>query len=84
LLRKQGIETSYMRLRALPLGETAHEFIGKYQQHYVVELNFDGQMHKLLQLHAPEHATRLNSVAHCDGLPLTAQFITDAIVAKEQ
>ncbi len=83
LLQQQGVETGYMRVRALPLEETARQFIEQYDEIYVVELNFDGQMHKLLQLHVPERAALLRSVAHCDGLPLTAQFVCNAITAKE-
>ncbi len=84
MLREQGVETSYMRLRALPLGEEVREFIGQHDVCYVVELNFDGQMHQLVQLHTPEYAMRLRSIAHCDGLPLTARFISEKITAKEQ
>ncbi|MDQ2808825.1 MAG: 2-oxoacid:acceptor oxidoreductase subunit alpha [Chloroflexota bacterium] len=83
-LRAAGIETSYMRLRALPLNETVREFIAAHEVVYVVELNFDGQMRQLLQLHCPEHAAQLRSVAHCDGLPLTARFVTEAILEQEQ
>lgn len=83
-LRKQGIETSYLRLRALPLEETVREFSAKYDHVYVVELNFDAQMKQLLQLHMPEMATRFISVNKCDGLPLTAQFICENIVEKEK
>lgn len=84
VLRQQGIETSYLRLRALPLEETVREFTAKYDHVYVVELNFDGQMHQLLQLYMPEMAMRLRSIAKCDGLPLTAQFISEQIVEKER
>jgi 2-oxoglutarate ferredoxin oxidoreductase subunit alpha len=83
LRNQQGIETSYMRLRALPLGEEVREFIAEYDRLYVIELNTDGQMHKLLQLHTPEYATRLVSMAHNDGLPLTPRLVTDKINEME-
>ncbi len=83
-LRARGVETSYMRLRALPLGEAASAFIDRYERVYVVELNQDGQMHQLLQLHAPEQAVRLRSVRICNGLPLTAKFVTEGILAHEE
>jgi len=83
-LRKQfGIEASYMRLRALPLGEEVSEFIEQHQRVYVVEMNTDGQMHSLLQLHAPEQAAKLISVAYNDGLPLTARFVAERIYDME-
>jgi 2-oxoglutarate ferredoxin oxidoreductase subunit alpha len=74
-LRAQGLPTSYMRVRAMPLGEPAREFVARHRVCVVVELNQDGQLRQLLQLHCPEHATKLLSVAHGDGLPLTAEFV---------
>ncbi len=82
-LRQQGIESSYLRLRALPLEETVREFSARYDHVYVVELNFDAQMKQLLQLHMPEMATHFVSVNKCDGLPLTAHFVCEKIVEKE-
>lgn len=83
-LREAGIETSYCRLRALPLGDAVTDFIAKYDHVYVVEINYDAQMRALLQLHAPQYATRLINLNKCDGLPLTAQFLKESIVQKEK
>jgi 2-oxoglutarate ferredoxin oxidoreductase subunit alpha len=83
LRNKLDLETSYLRLRALPLGEEVRQFVAEYERVYVVELNTDGQMHKLLQLHMPEYATRLLSIAHSDGLPLTARFVAEQIDQME-
>jgi 2-oxoglutarate ferredoxin oxidoreductase subunit alpha len=84
IMREDGVETSYLRVRALPLEETTRQFIEQHDRVYVIELNYDGQMHKLLQLHTPERAASLRSIAHCDGLPLTAQFIRSRIAAMEK
>lgn len=81
LLRERGLPTSVLRVRALPLGEPVREFVARYRACVVVELNQDGQLRDLLRLHCPEHAARLLSVAHGDGLPLTAGFVADSIVA---
>jgi 2-oxoglutarate ferredoxin oxidoreductase subunit alpha len=51
---------------------------------YVVENNFDGQMHSLIQLHTPEYANRVVSIAKCDGLPLSARWITESILEQER
>jgi 2-oxoglutarate ferredoxin oxidoreductase subunit alpha len=83
-LRAQGVETSYLRLRALPLGDATREFIAKYEHVYVIELNQDGQMHQLVQLHTPEYATRLRSIRNCSGLPLSARFVVESIVEQEK
>ncbi|HEY4720759.1 MAG TPA: 2-oxoacid:acceptor oxidoreductase subunit alpha, partial [Anaerolineae bacterium] len=83
-LAKSGVKTSYLRLRALPLESTLVEFIKKHPRVYVIENNFDGQMHALIQLHVPECATRLVSVSKCDGLPLSARWIAESITEQER
>ena len=83
-LAKDGLKTSYLRLRALPLESTLVEFIKKHPRVYVIENNFDGQMHSLIQLHAPDYAARLVSISKCDGLPLSARWITEAISEQER
>ncbi len=83
-LRKRGVETNYLRVRALPLEQTLRDFVARHDRVYVVELNYDGQMAQLIRLHAPELAGRVCSIAHCDGLPLTARIVTDSIVEREQ
>lgn len=74
-----GVETSYLRLRALPVNQTVRDFVADYDKVVVVENNFDGQLHKILLTELPELATRLHSLAKCDGLPLSARFITENI-----
>ena len=82
-LAKAGVETSYMRLRALPISDSVRDFIASYDQVYVVENNFDGQLHKILLTETPASATRLVSVSKCDGMALSARFITESILAKK-
>jgi len=84
-LRAQvGMETNYMRLRALPLGDEVKQFVAAHDRVYVIELDTDGQLHKLLQLHTPEYAMKLISVAYSDGLPLTARYVAERINEMEQ
>ena len=80
LLAAAGIQTSSMRIRALPFGAEVTEFIARHQHCVVVEQNHDGQLRQLLQLHCPAYATRLGSVAWCDGLPLTAPLVRDQVL----
>lgn len=82
-LHKQGIETSYLRLRALPIEESLRDFVARHDRVYVVELNHDGQLAQILRIELPEYATRFTSLAYCDGLPLTARWITEAILEQE-
>lgn len=83
LLNAAGVPASYLRLRALPLEDRLAEFIRQHGRVYVIENNQDGQMHGLIQLHTPADADRIVSIAKCDGLPLTARWICDAIITQE-
>ncbi|MDQ6694953.1 MAG: 2-oxoacid:acceptor oxidoreductase subunit alpha [Chloroflexota bacterium] len=83
LLRESGLDTSYIRLRALPLEVSLTDFVNAHKRVYVVEVNIEGQMRSLVRLHVPEHSMSIRSVAHLDGLPLTANFIKSAILEQE-
>ena len=78
-LAKAGVKTSYLRLRALPINEAVSDFVAKYAKVHVIENNFDGQLHTILSSELPEYATRLVKTAKCDGLPLSARWITEQI-----
>jgi len=79
-LRAHGVESSYMRVRALPLNDDVTAFMAQYDEVYVVELNQDSQMMQLLAAHAPVHAGKMRPVNLCDGLPLTAVFVLNRIL----
>ncbi len=80
-LAAKGIATSYLRLRALPIGASVRDFIQSYEKVFVVEANFDGQLHNILTSEEPAQATKLISLAKCDGMPLSARFITESVAA---
>ncbi len=79
LLTRAGVKTSYLRLRALPVGVEFARFVAKYPRIYVVETNFDGQMAKILMTEAPQHAANIISICHSDGMSLTGRWIARAI-----
>lgn len=83
LLQEEGIKTDYQRIRALPLGEMTRKFLENHKVVYVVDNNFNGQMTELLRIDYPGLADRIVSLAHCDGLPLTARWITDNVLKHE-
>jgi 2-oxoglutarate ferredoxin oxidoreductase subunit alpha len=83
-LSKQDIPTDYLRLRSIPFTEEVFAFLRSHETVYVVEMNRDGQVKQLLSIDAPCEACRLFSVAHIDGLPLTAHWIVDQIVSYEE
>ena len=84
MLAAAGVKTSYLRLRALPTTPEFTRFAEQYDRLYVVENNFDGQMLHILQTELPSRAAHMRSVSLCDGLPLTAQWISRSIATLEQ
>jgi 2-oxoglutarate ferredoxin oxidoreductase subunit alpha len=83
-LAAENLKSSYLRLRALPINDEVKEFVARHDRVYVVELNRDGQMHSILLTEMPEMATKLISLAHLDGMSLSAHWVKQAIKAKEQ
>jgi 2-oxoglutarate ferredoxin oxidoreductase subunit alpha len=82
LANDHGIESEFMRLRAVPFNEDVTKFIAKYDQIFVVEMNRDGQMHQILLTEYPQFAGKLMSVAYQDGLPAAAKWVREGILAK--
>lgn len=82
-LLKHGIKSDFMRIRAIPFNQDVGDFIREHDRTYVVELNRDGQMYQLLDLNFAKQCAKLVSLAHLDGLPLTARWVDEAIRAKE-
>lgn len=83
-LAEEGIRTDYLRLRAMPFTDTVTKFVEDHKVGYVVEMNRDGQMKKMLQLEYPQFAMKFQSIAKHDGLPLNARWVKESIQAKEQ
>ncbi len=83
-LQEKGIPADYLRLRAIPFPFSVHKFVREHRRVYVVEMNRDGQVHKLLSLEVPGEAEKLVSVAKVDGLPLTAEWIAGEIMDAEE
>ncbi len=75
MLKDDGLDADYMRVRALPFSAEVREFIAAHDNIQVIELNQHGQLAILLRTEYPEFATKIHSIAHCDGLPLTGAFV---------
>jgi 2-oxoglutarate ferredoxin oxidoreductase subunit alpha len=83
-LKVANIPTSYLRVRALPFTDELRKFVESHDHVYVVEQNRDAQMRDLIRLELPDLAMKIRSVRHYDGLPIDAQFVTDAIMEQER
>ena len=77
-----GIKADFLRVRAIPFTKEVTEFIEKYDQVFVVEMNRDGQLNQILTIEYPQHATRFKSVAYGDGMPASAKWVREGVVAK--
>jgi 2-oxoglutarate ferredoxin oxidoreductase subunit alpha len=79
---QHGVKADFLRVRAIPFTKEVDAFIEKYDQVFVVEMNRDGQMHQIMLTEYPQFATRLKSVAYHDGLPASATWVREGILAK--
>jgi 2-oxoglutarate ferredoxin oxidoreductase subunit alpha len=82
-LAEAGLKTDFLRLRAVPFTEEVTEFIYSHERSYVIEMNRDGQLHQLLSLEYAPVCAKLTSIAHLDGLPITASWIENRIRQEE-
>jgi len=55
-----------------------------HQRNYILELNRDGQLYEILLIDHPDLAERMISCCYIDGLPMTADWIMDRLLAKEE
>jgi len=78
-----GMKIDYLRIRAVPFTDEVYEFIRKYERIYVIEMNTNGQMHMLLSLDVPDQATKLISLTHNNGLPMSARWVTETVLELE-
>lgn len=79
-----GPKTTFLRLRALPCTAEVQDFIKKYERIYIVEANRDGQLRQILSAVLPDQAHKFRSACHSDGLPLTAKWVKETILAQEE
>ena len=83
LRANHDVETSYLRLRALPLEDSTRQFIEAHERVYVVENNTDGQMAMILRMEYPDLAPKIFSLAHLDGLPLAPRWLVETLMERE-
>lgn len=84
MLAEKGIPTDYLRIRSIPFHEEVCDFIHDHDKIYVVEMNRDGQMRQLLSIDYSDCGGKLVQVSHLDGMPLSATWIRNAILEKEE
>lgn len=82
-LAAAGIQTNYLRIRALPLADSVWDFLFKHERVYIIENNLDGQMAQIIRMETDKSTEHVISLSLGDGLPMTADWVYDHIVKHE-
>jgi 2-oxoglutarate ferredoxin oxidoreductase subunit alpha len=80
LLAQAGYGVNQMRIRAFPFSDEVRQFIDRHDYLFVVEQNRDTQMRHLLIAEADIPHHKLVPVINFDGMPLTADFVNQAVL----
>jgi len=83
LLAKAGVVVDLLRIRAFPFHSDIEQFIGDYEQVFVVDQNRDAQMKTLLVNELAIAPNDLHPICNYDGLPITAEFIAQKVMALQ-
>jgi 2-oxoglutarate ferredoxin oxidoreductase subunit alpha len=79
VLSVRGIHVNALRIRGFPFQDEIADFVASHPWVFVVEQNRDAQLKTLLVNEAKINASRLLSVLHYDGTPITARYIVEQI-----
>ena len=82
ILSQEGIVVDYLRVRAFPFGEAVEQFLANHRLLFVVEQNRDAQFRSLLALETAVEKSKLRSLRHYNGLPISSSFIVEGIIAE--
>jgi 2-oxoglutarate ferredoxin oxidoreductase subunit alpha len=84
VLKSRGVGVDYMRVRSFPFSEDVERFLAAHQLLFVVEQNRDAQFRALLTLETAVEKSRLRSLLHYNGLPISSAFIVEGVLAELQ
>ncbi len=82
VLKARGVALNYMRVRAFPFSEDVEKFLADHKLLFVVEQNRDAQLRSLLTLETRVEKSKLRSLLHYSGLPVSSAFIVDGVLAE--
>jgi 2-oxoglutarate ferredoxin oxidoreductase subunit alpha len=82
ILAKRGIPIDYMRIKAFPFTKEVETFMASHEKIFVVEQNRDGQLRSLLTLETDVPKSKLHSILHYSGLPMTSKEVVEAVLAE--
>jgi 2-oxoglutarate ferredoxin oxidoreductase subunit alpha len=82
VLKAQGVAVDYMRVRAFPFSEDVERFLAAHKTIFVIEQNRDAQFRALLTLETQVEKSKLRSLLHYNGLPISSTFIVEGVLAE--
>jgi 2-oxoglutarate ferredoxin oxidoreductase subunit alpha len=82
ILQQRGVGVNYMRLRAFPFGTEVEQFLHSHEVVFVVEQNRDAQLRSLLTLETGVAKSKLRSILHYSGLPISSECIVKGVLAE--
>jgi 2-oxoglutarate ferredoxin oxidoreductase subunit alpha len=82
VLKTDGVGVDYMRVRGFPFGAEVEQFLAAHRMLFVVEQNRDAQFKSLLTLESAVEKSKLRSLLHYSGLPISSGFIVEGILAQ--
>ncbi|MGH8199918.1 MAG: 2-oxoacid:acceptor oxidoreductase subunit alpha [Steroidobacteraceae bacterium] len=82
LLKQRGVAVNYMRVRSFPFSEDVERFLAAHRLLFIVEQNRDSQLRSLLTLETAVEKSKLRSLLHYSGLPISSSFIVDGVLAE--
>jgi 2-oxoglutarate ferredoxin oxidoreductase subunit alpha len=82
VLKAQGVGVDYMRVRAFPFSEDVERFLAAHRLLFVVEQNRDAQFKSLLTLETSVEKSKLRSLLHYSGLPISSTFIVEGVLEE--
>jgi len=82
VLKTRGVAIDSMRVRAFPFSEDVERFLAAHRLIFVVEQNRDAQLRSLLTLETAVEKSKLRSLLHYDGLPISSSFIVEGVLAE--
>jgi 2-oxoglutarate ferredoxin oxidoreductase subunit alpha len=82
VLKAEGVRVNYMRVRSFPFSEDVERFLAAHRLLFVIEQNRDAQFRSLLTLETQVEKSKLRSLLHYSGLPISSTFIVEGVLAE--
>jgi 2-oxoglutarate/2-oxoacid ferredoxin oxidoreductase subunit alpha len=82
VLKARGEALDYMRIRSFPFSEDVERFLAAHELLFVIEQNRDAQLRALLTLETAVEKSKLRSLLHYSGLPISSDFIVEGVLAE--